>query len=248
MITTAITGDIMELWQQIFKTLTAPNISPRLEDRIHKQILVDAEKFTPDTADNFKEGTELFGHLFMAHRDFTKNRPFEDMFAEHITLEESNNKGSGQFFTPWHICSFMTEMTLSDLDLTKMQKIGDPAAGTGRFMLATAKHYAEKIKMFNFIFVNVDIEFRAYVFCSMNAILNGIPSATFWGDSLMDRYTEGIVVMPQFGLPMWKRVTDKEIINRFVIPMKAETVNTPLTFKEPKASLKGVNPKLFDFL
>jgi hypothetical protein len=84
-------------------------------------------------------------------------------------------------------------------------------------MLQTAKLYAEKTGKLNFLYVNTDIDFRAYVYCVMNAMLNRIPSITCWGNSLSLEYSESIWVLPVFSwihpsveVTSWHRLNGEE--------------------------------------
>jgi type I restriction-modification system DNA methylase subunit len=53
-----------------------------------------------------------------------------------------SRKGSGQFFTPWHICTFMAKMTYdasSKEGLDRPLRILEPACGSGRMLMAMLK-------------------------------------------------------------------------------------------------------------
>lgn len=203
----------METWFKILEMLHSPN-QQRLPDRIHS-MLIKADKFTPQTQDQFKEETELLGQLLVAHQDYIKlHGGFGDMFGDYLTQTNRLNKGTGQFFTPIQICDFITVITLSAKNMEKIQFFNDPVAGTGRFMLRTAKHYAEQTGKLNFVYINTDIDFNVYVYCIMNAILNKIPSLNCWGDSLAMEYREGFLVIPDFVLH-WHRIEGEKIKSVF---------------------------------
>jgi type I restriction-modification system DNA methylase subunit len=203
-------------WIQILDELTHFNQPKALEYRIHEQILVGGEAYRNDP-ENHEEGTTLLSKILMAHIDYlqVKKEP-GDMFGDYMTQAETSLI-QGQVFTPMHICDAMTAMTITPEAMQKPQRILDPAAGTGRFMLATAKHYMKTIGSCNFIFYNVDIEFRAYVFCTMNAILNNIPAVTVHGDSLLMKYYDGYATIPSFtGAALWKKLPPEKIRRLFV--------------------------------
>jgi len=216
----------MEKWLRILNELTSPRITPRLEHRIHQEILVKGEEYTHEKADAYSTGIELMGKLIMAHHNYTeKHGAFGDMFGDYLALDGSLNPRCGQFLTPIHIAEFIAKMTLGDKLPDKTQRILDPASGTGRFMLMTAKHYASTTGKLNFIFFNIDIGFSVYVYCTMNAILNGIPSVNVWGDSLKMEYTEAVATIPIGKVVMWKML-NKEGINSIMPqpPPKAPTL------------------------
>jgi hypothetical protein len=197
-----------------------------LAHRIHEEILVKGEQFTKDNADAFKEGTELLSKLMMIHETYIEihEKSFEqnsfggkwgDMFGEWLILTGRLNVRGGQFLTPPNIAHFMAKMIMGGKEEleSKVALICDPASGTGRFMLDTAEHYAETIRKLNFVFVNIDIDFQVYVYCAMNAVLNGIPAITIWGDSLglPENYNEAIVTIPIGTVAMWKLVKKEDI-------------------------------------
>lgn len=205
-------GEIMEKWIQILNELTSSRISPRLEDRIYNEILVKGEQFKRDNLDEFSTGIQLFGRILMAHQDYgDRHGTFGDMFGDYLTQTENLNRRSGQFFTPQHIVEAMVKIIMDKADCKKIQRILDPAAGTGRFMLMTAKHYATTTGMLNFVFFNIDIDFTVYVYCTMNAILNGIPSVNIWGDSIAMNYREGVLTIPIGKVALWKMLGKEEV-------------------------------------
>lgn len=212
----------MEEWFRILKELTSPRITPRLEYRIHQEILTKAEHYTRETAQQeHEEGIELLGKLVIAHSDYTENHGvFGDMFGQYFTEMQSLNRRCGQILTPIHVAEAIVKMTIPDIP-EKPQAIMDPAAGTGRFMLMTAKHYATATGKLNFIFFNIDIEFSVYVYCSMNAILNGVPAITVWGDSLKMDYREAVATIPIGKVAIWKML-DKDAVNRIMPQPKRE--------------------------
>jgi len=139
-----------------------------------------------------------------------------DMFGDWLSSTNQLNSKAGQFLTPPNIAHFIAKMCLSDNKEELERKIvliSDPASGTGRFMLDVAEHYSETIGKLNFIFVNIDIEFRVYVYCTMNAILKGIPAINIWGNSLglETDYNEAVVTIPIGTVAMWRVVKKEQI-------------------------------------
>lgn len=188
-----------------------PTNSKRLEDRIYKQILVGAQEFTQENAGEHQEGIELLGQLFMIHQKFQAEAGmFEDMFGEYMEGAFKRNNATSQFFTQMPVVRMMVKMNFSDseLEAPEPQRICDPAAGTGRFMLGVAEHYAEATGCLNFLMVNIDVDHRAFVYCTMNAILNNIPCICIWGNTLSVEVFDAFVVgIP--GLQPWFRL-DKD--------------------------------------
>jgi len=160
---------------------------------------------------------ELLGKLQMIHYDYNKRKPFGDMFSEYLQEHGKLNFHAGQFFTPYNLVDAMTAMTLGTIKDLKGEplRILDPAAGTGRFMLGTAKHYAKEVGMFNFIFTNVDIDRRVFIYCVMNAILYSIPSINIHGDTLATKFWDCFATIPAGGICQWKRIDAKLMEERF---------------------------------
>ena len=196
----------------------APMNSPDLHDQIFKEILEPAERFTMEKKDEFKEGMELLGKLQMIHYDYNKRKPFGDMFSEYLQEHGKLNAHAGQFFTPYNVADMMGSMLLGiseDEMKGEPLRMLDPAAGTGRFMLSIAKHYAKEVGMFNFIFTNIDIDRRMFICCTMNAILYGIPSINIHGNTLSLEFWDCFVTMPAMGICQWRRIDPKLMQKRF---------------------------------
>lgn len=225
--------------------------SKKLHEKIY-DMLRKAEGFTPDTADEFKEETELLGKILLAHQDFQKNPPhaghdgFGDMFGKYYEETEQLNARAGQFFTPMHVVKMMVEIAGGELtpDMP-IQYASDPTAGCGRMMLKYAEKYHREIGCYNFLFNNVDIDKRMYTCCTMNAILYGIPSVNIWGNSISLEYWEGFVVMKPLGLPTQWYYIDREAAQTFV--PKFERVKKGLEkfmdIPEPKKKQQRYKPK-----
>jgi len=207
---------------KILQELEPITQSKKLHEKLYA-MLKKAKDFTPDTADQFKEEQQLLTKIMVAHIDFQKapkygHEEFGDMFGRYLEETEQLNNRAGQFLTPMQVVKMMCAMLLGDPKRDdEPQYISDPAAGCGRFMLGYAAAYHKAIGAYNFIMNNVDVDFRMYVYCTMNAILYGIPSINVWGNSLSLEYWEGFVVFQRFpGLPVEWHHLDKEAIQAFV--------------------------------
>jgi len=185
--------------------LAPSRLGHRLEDRVFKEVL------------NEPENTDLLDKLKVIHTDFIAEKGlFADLFGEFLQETEKLNARAGQFFTPINVCDLMIKMNLATQDLGKQKRILDPAAGSGRFMLRTAKFYAEATGKLNFVFINVDIDFRMFVFCALNAILNEIPAVIIHGDSLAFKFWKGIVVLPMGDRVVWMELDGEQAMQVFL--------------------------------
>ncbi len=90
-------------------------------------------------------------------------------------------KGAAQFFTPWHICEFMAScLGDKDPELDERLRVIDPTCGSGRTLLAGAKHFGYQERYFG-----IDIDHTCVKMTVLNLFLNGIFHAeVMWGDSL----------------------------------------------------------------
>ena len=216
---------MVQEWVKVLDGLCGIN-EPRLEDKI-SALLKDGETYRNDP-EKHKDSIALLGQLIVAHAKYcqVKDR-FGDMFGDYLEVKEIQlNEGLGQFFTPQCITQMMAAMTLGeDLEGTP-KSYSDPAAGTGRFMLAIAKHYAEHTGRLNFIVYNTDLDYRAFVFCVMNAVLNGIPSVTVRGDSLAMKFYEGFVTvpLPYSQIAEWHSLAPERILEIFTVSLSKSAV------------------------
>lgn len=100
---------------------------------------------------------------------------FKDALGEFYQQRLSNKKHS-QFFTPEHICDFIAVITITDKD--KGKNVLDPAAGSGRMLLAAAK-----ISRHNNFFA-CEIDERLVKVIAINFCLNSLQGEVAWMNSL----------------------------------------------------------------
>ena len=200
-------------WLKQLQELAPRHQSTKLEDRIYK-MLKDGENFTKEKADQFKDNIELLIKLKYAHAAYMEQTKDEwgDMFGEYLALENRFVTRGGQFVTPINVCDCMVRITMRPEDMDEPKSISDPCCGTGRFMLRTAKYYAEETGRLNFIFFNQDIDFKMYAYTAFNAILRDIPSYTVWGDTLAMEGREAILTIPYApGFTPWHVIPKEKV-------------------------------------
>jgi len=211
-----------------------PLNGPKLYDQIHDDILVAGLEFRRDKADEFP-GVETLGTLRDVHREYTDEAgPFGDLFGEYLECNGETSERNGQFFTPADVVDMMVQMTLHGVELDRQDPwtFCDPACGTGRFMLRTARHFARENRgALNFLFTNADIDRRAFTFCVMNAILNGIPGIHIHGDSLRMEVYEAFATLPIGQVAVWERVLP-ETAKRWLVQSLKTPVPAPVARQE----------------
>jgi type I restriction-modification system DNA methylase subunit len=83
-----------------------------------------------------------------------------------------SHKGSGQFFTPWHICKFMATCTAESLEekpSDRPLRILDPSCGSGRMLLASHRVNGPMHEYYG-----VDIDETCVKMTALNLFLNGM--------------------------------------------------------------------------
>jgi len=239
-------------WIKRLKNLEPITGTKKLDRQIYTKIIKEAQDFTPETAADYKENMELIREIWLAHQEFQKDPrhgEWDDMFGSYLIETEQLNSRAGQFFTPMPIVRMMCEMTIGvqtdEQLMAESQRLNDPAAGCGRFMIGAAEIYAKRVGCLNFIYVNQDIDFRMYVYMTMNAILYGIPSLNVHCNSIALEYWEGTVVWQPLGYPtMWKTLSKErleEIMPKFEAPkvgLQKFIDNAPTMRKREKKKVK----------
>ena len=139
-----------------------------------------------------KEYQEMMPNLFAVTAAALDDNPEQDFLGKlyhRIGLEQEQK---GQFFTPYHICEFMSEINYAGdemLDAKTGKKyitVSDPACGAGAMLIAFANtarkykiNYQDKV-----LFVAQDIDETAMLMCYVQLSLLGCNAAVIRGDSL----------------------------------------------------------------
>ena len=126
---------------------------------------------------------KMFGCLVDEMDDRVNSDTGNDVLGEFYE-QNFSRKNSGQIFTPWHICKFMAEITVSEArkeDNERSLRIIDPACGSGRMILAAAKANSPRDEYYG-----IDIDSTCVKMTALNLFLNGIfHSEVLCADALM---------------------------------------------------------------
>jgi type I restriction-modification system DNA methylase subunit len=134
------------------------------------------EELYLETIDKYaKEETQfLFPKLLAAlvvEMENQNNAFGTDVLGNYYELNFSK-KRSSQYFTPWHICEFMSRITSTE-HVRKPDgspiRILDPACGSGRMLLAGAKNFGRREEYYG-----IDIDPTCVKMTAMNLFLNGL--------------------------------------------------------------------------
>lgn len=93
----------------------------------------------------------------------------------------------GQCFTPMCVCEMMARMTLHDreVDPEKRLMISEPACGGGAMVIASSMVLQEKgFFPWNYHWACVDLDWRCFACCYIQATVLGIPARVIHGNTL----------------------------------------------------------------
>lgn len=139
-----------------------------------------------------KEEQEVFPEMLGIVVQALSDNPEQDFLGSlyhHLNLQQEQK---GQFFTPYHISEFMSEIQFPGTGADEMPEgkgyisVNDPACGAGAMLIAFAnvakKHGINYQKQV--LFVAQDIDRTAAMMCYIQLSLLGCPAVVAIGDSL----------------------------------------------------------------
>lgn len=134
---------------------------------------------------------ELYLKTIAPYKDSALRFEFPKIFAALITEMESRKgssagndvlgefyelsiakRGSGQFFTPWHVCKLMATITYGPSESNNPLRILDPACGSGRMLLAGSESLGSRHE-----FYGIDVDHTCVQMAVLNLFLNGVFNA-----------------------------------------------------------------------
>lgn len=143
-----------------------------------------------------KEEQEIFAQMLSLVVLALEDNPAQDFLGSLYHNLELHQEQKGQFFTPYHISEFMSELQSSEKDTNEIiQKNGyisvcDPACGAGAMLIAFAnvakKHninYQTQV-----LFVAQDIDHTAAMMCYIQLSLLGCPAIIAIGNSITEPF------------------------------------------------------------
>lgn len=158
--------------------------------------------------------SELVAHTVMA----LEENPEQDFLGSIFMSLNLGNQHNGQFFTPYHVCELMAEVSMQD-SVLKIEKegyitINDPCCGAGATLIAgvhAAKKRLEKAgyNYQNHVFVVAqDIDMTVVLMCYIQLSLLGVAGYVKVGNSLTDPITtndstENYWYTPMYFFPAW---------------------------------------------
>ncbi len=116
---------------------------------------------------------KAFGLLMLKMKQTNK-----ELLGEIYQTWEVSSHHAGQFFTPWHIASFMAQIIG-----TEGETINDPACGAGVMLIAHAKTMTNE-QLDKKVFYGQDIDFTCVKMCALNLLFFNLNGYAILGDSL----------------------------------------------------------------
>ena len=156
-------------------------------------------------------------------------------FEEHIS-----HGHNGQFFTPQHLCDMMARLMNP---VHPLERIADPACGSGRMLMAMAKlnRYAR--------FYGADNDRNCACMCAINMCLNSMYGEVAWMNTITNQYYSGWVIEPTIhGVPRISQISEKQsYIHMKLQENKTDIPKNEIPVLENKIREMPVQQLLFEF-
>lgn len=158
--------------------------------------------------------SELAAHTVMA----LEENPEQDFLGSIFMSLNLGNQHNGQFFTPYHVCELMAEVTMQDV-VSKIEKdgiitINDPCCGAGATLIAGIHAARKRLEKAGYNYQNhvlvvaQDIDMTVALMCYIQLSLLGVAGYIKIGNSLTDPITENdskenYWFTPMYFFPTW---------------------------------------------
>lgn len=174
-----------------FITMSACAVSNACDERFRQEreelYLSSVKRYTKDEVD-------MLAHMLSCIIMELEENPEQDFLGEMFTGLNLHNEWRGQFFTPYHIGSFMSAINIESAKEELKQKeyitVSDCCCGAGCLLIAFANE-ARKTKLDfqnRVIFVAQDLDFTAAMMCYIQLSLLGCKAIVKVGNSLTDPF------------------------------------------------------------
>lgn len=179
-----------EVWSD-FITMSACAVSNASDTRFQKEreamYMAAVKRYTKDEADML---AQMLSYVIMA----LEENPEQDFLGEMFSGLNLHNEWRGQFFTPYHVGSFMAAINIESAKEELKQKeyitVNDCCCGAGCLLIAFANEARKaKIDFQNrVVFVAQDLDFTAAMMCYIQLSLLGCKAVIKVGNSLTDPF------------------------------------------------------------
>lgn len=158
--------------------------------------------------------SELAAHTVMA----LEENPEQDFLGSIFMSLNLGSQHNGQFFTPYHVCELMAEVSMQD-SVLKIEKegyitINDPCCGAGATLIAGVHAAKKRLEQAGYNYQNhvfvvaQDIDMTVALMCYIQLSLLGVAGYVKVGNSLTDPITtndstENYWYTPMYFFPAW---------------------------------------------
>lgn len=165
-----------------------------------------------------KQEQELFPELAAQTVLALEENPEQDFLGSIFMALNLGNEHNGQFFTPYHICELMAEVTMNDT-LQKVEQdgyvsINDPCCGAGATLIAGIHAARKQLEKSNLNYQNhllvvaQDIDETVALMCYIQLSLLGVAGYVKVGNSLTEPMTDNddkgnYWFTPMYFSPIW---------------------------------------------
>lgn len=165
-----------------------------------------------------KQEQELFPELAAQTVLALEKNPEQDFLGSIFMSLNLGNESNGQFFTPYHVCELMAEVTMDDT-VQKVEQDGyisvnDPCCGAGATLIAAIHAARKRLEKANINYQNhvlviaQDIDMTVALMCYIQLSLLGVAGYVKIGNSLTEPITdkdsnENYWFTPMFFSPVW---------------------------------------------
>lgn len=189
---TAMRHSKWQVWND-FLYLSAASMADATENAVALSEKAERAQGYFSTMDRYqKEERENFAEMLTLVILALEENPEQDFLGSLYHQLGLHQEQRGQFFTPYHICEFMSEIQFTEQEDAALKEKGfisvsDPACGAGAMLIAFAnvakKHGVNYQK--HVLFVAQDIDRTAALMCYIQLSLLGCPAVVIIGDSLV---------------------------------------------------------------
>lgn len=196
-----------------------------------------------------KNEVDIFPQMLALVIEALENNP-HDFLGEAFMSNDMGSSYKGQFFTPQHICDFMTQITISDLKTQLNSKefvtLSEPACGAGAMVISVVKEFIDAgLNHSRQLYVVAkDIDAICADMAYIQLSLLGVPATIILGDSLANTCNRALST-PVYFLELWeyrlkKRYGQEKTHDADIVEVAKEECQS----KTPKQQL--ITPSLFD--
>lgn len=152
-------------------------------EKRERAYLDTAAKYTPEQMKKFSELSALLVELYET------TGPYDALGEIYMALG-CGNKGTGQFFTPYHLSYLTASLAVDKIKSGEKVVVNEPSCGGGGMILAVAKKINEAggNAQMQMDIVAQDLDWNSVYMTYIQLSLNGLSAVCIQGDSLQNAH------------------------------------------------------------